>query len=304
MKTSTVMKLARAVASLALVRGVLRLRRRFDPRGKVVVIAGGARGLGLVLARKLVERGARVALGARDAGELSRARHDLEDLGGDVYTAFCDVTHRADVRRFIAEVEADFGPIEVLVNNAGTIQVGPIEDVTEADFDLALDVNLRGPLHAIYAVLPGMRRRQRGRIVNIASVGDEVAAPPLAAYSTSKFGLVGLSEALRAELAKNEIYVTTVCPLTSVGAERAAEQIIRALVRGDAEVSVSPRTRLITWLHGLAPGLVQELLGAVNRVLPKPTAAPVVAAARDARSHLAARLSLRNDLAALRNNEC
>ncbi|HEY0192806.1 MAG TPA: SDR family oxidoreductase, partial [Kofleriaceae bacterium] len=183
-----------------------------DIDGKVVVITGGSRGLGLVLARTLVERGARVAICARDLDELGRARRELEQLGGEVFSAQCDVTDRDDVLNFIAAVEDDFGAIDILINNAGVIQVGPIEHMTADDFEQALSVNLRGPLHAMLAVLPGMRRRNAGRIVNIASIGGRVAVPHLAPYSTSKFALVGLSEGMRAELIKDGIYVTTVCP--------------------------------------------------------------------------------------------
>src|SRR3569623_2030213 len=144
-------------------------------------------GASLVLARTLVQRGARVASCARDVAELERARNELELLGGDVYTAPCDVTERDDVLRFIAAVEDDFGPIDVLVNNAGIIQVGPLELMTENDFERALQVNLHGPLHAMLAVLPAMRRRGAGRIVNIASIGGKIAVPHLAPYSKSKF---------------------------------------------------------------------------------------------------------------------
>jgi len=305
MKTRTWLKLSTAAGAMLLMRSVLRSRRTIDLAGRVVVITGGSRGLGLVLARALIARGAHVAICARDADELARACQELEQMGGKVFSAPCDVTDRDDVQRFIAIVEDDFGPIDVLVNNAGIIQVGPLELMTEDDLEYALSVNLRGPLHAMRAVLPAMRRRKAGRIVNIASIGGKVALPHLALYSTSKFALVGLSEAMRAELVKDGIYVTTVCPglmrtgsprhasvsshhqaeyawftigdslsITSVSAEAAAEQIIRGFSRGDAEITISPQARLARLLHGVAPGLVQELLGVVARLLPGPTRSP------------------------------
>jgi len=240
------------------------------------------------------------------------------------------------VLRFIASVEDDFGPIEVLINNAGIIQVGPLALMTEDDFEQALAVNLRGPLHAILAVLPGMRRRKAGRIVNIASIGGKVAVPHLAPYSTSKFALVGLSEALRAELIGDGIYVTTVCPglmrtgspghamfkgdheaeyawfsaggsqpLASVSAEAAAQQIIRGFVRGDAEVVISVQAKLASLLHGVAPGLVQELLGVVARFMPSASGPRTTGAVtgRQAESATPALLNRPRDAAAPRNHE-
>jgi NAD(P)-dependent dehydrogenase (short-subunit alcohol dehydrogenase family) len=335
MKIRTWLKLGTAIGSLLVVRGILRERRTIDLAGKVVVITGGSRGLGLVLARALLERGARVAICARDEPEIVRARELLAPYGGEVYGAACDVTDRDEVRRFIASVEDDFGPIDVLINNAGIIQVGPLALMTEDDFEQALEVNLRGPLHAMLAVLPAMRKRKAGRIVNIASIGGKIAVPHLAPYSTSKFALVGLSEAMRAELVSDGIYVTTVCPgllrtgspghamfkgdhqaeyawftvgasapIASVSAETAALQIIRAFVRGDAEVVISLQAKLASLIHGLAPGLVQEILGVVARLMPAATTERTAVAGRDAESAIAPSLLTRaSDAAARRNNE-
>jgi NAD(P)-dependent dehydrogenase (short-subunit alcohol dehydrogenase family) len=296
---------------------------------------GGSRGLGLVLARAVIERGARVAICARDADELARAHAELEKLGGDVFSAPCDVTDRDDVLGFIATVEDDFGAIDVLVNNAGVIQVGPLALMTADDFEHALSVNLRGPLHAMLAVTPAMRRRKAGRIVNIASIGGKVAVPHLAPYSTSKFALVGLSEAMRAELVQDGIYVTTVCPglmrtgsprhalfkgnheaeyawfsigdslsLSSISAEAAAAQIIQGFTRGDAEVTISPQAKLIRFVHAVAPGLVQEALGAVARFMPAAPPSRATVEGKDAESAWAPSLLTRqSDDAARRNNE-
>jgi NAD(P)-dependent dehydrogenase (short-subunit alcohol dehydrogenase family) len=339
MKMRTWLQLASFTASMsagvAVARNIVRAKRTIDVAGKTVVITGGSRGLGLVLARGLLERGARVAICARDSAELDRARAHLLKLGGDVYAATCDVSDRDDVLRFITSVEDDFGAIDVLINNAGIIQVGPLAAMTEEDFELALDVNFFGPLHTIYAVLPGMRRRKAGRIVNIASIGGKVAIPHLAPYSASKFALVGLSEALRAELTGDSIYVTTVVPglirtgsprhawfkgkvqaeyawfaigdsnsLTSISAESASEQIITALTRGDAGVVISPQAKLMSLLHGIAPNLVQEMLSVVARVMPGATRSRSAVEGKDAESVFAPSPLTRNsDEAAARNNE-
>jgi len=335
MQKRTWLKLASVVGSMYLVRSALRNRRTIDLAGKVVVIMGGSRGLGLVLARTLVGHGARVAICARDDGELARAREELERLGGDVFSAPCDVTDRDDVLRFITSVEEDLGPIDVLVNNAGVIQVGPLELMTTDDFERALSINLRGPLHAMLAVLPAMRRRKAGRIVNITSIGGQLAMPHLAPYSTSKFALVGLSEAMRVELVKDGIYVTTVCPglmrtgsprralfkgrhdaeyawfatadslpVTSISAENAAAQIVRAFVRGDAEVTISPQAKLARLVHGVAPGLVQEVLGVVARFLPGPSSSRATVEGKDVEAVAAPSvLTRQSDEAARRNNQ-
>src|SRR5262249_21748751 len=135
----------------------------------------------------------------------------------------CDVTDRKQADALVATVLARWRPIDVLVNNAGTICVGPQETMTEEDYREAMQTNFWGPLHMIEAVLPGMRQRRSGRIVNIASIGGKVSVPHLLPYSASKFALVGLSEGLRAELAKDGILVTTVCPgLMRTGSPRNA----------------------------------------------------------------------------------
>ncbi|MFT3698081.1 MAG: SDR family oxidoreductase [Kofleriaceae bacterium] len=307
------LKVASAVGSIALLRGVIRARRKMDLTGKTVVITGGSRGLGLVLARTLGERGARVAICARDAAELERAKQELVRMGIDTFAMVCDVSDRDDVLKLIASVEDDFGAIDVLVNNAGIIQVGPLEAMTEDDFERAMKINWGGPLHAMMAVLPGMRKRKHGRIVNIASIGGKLAMPHLAPYAASKFALVGLSEAMRAECAKDNIYVTTVCPglmrtgsppfawfkghvkdeyawfsigdnskLTSVSAESACAQIADALAAGDPELVISPQAKLAAFAHGLAPGFVQEVLGIVTRFLPPPTTSKIAVEGKDA----------------------
>lgn len=316
---------------------MVRRRRALDVRGRVVAITGGSRGLGLVLARDLVKRGAKLAICARDADELERAHEDLERRGGEVYSATCDVTDRDDVLRFVTAVADELGPIEILINNAGVIQAGPLELMTHEDFDLAFDVNLRGPLHAMLAVLPGMRKRGAGRIVNIASIGGKIAVPHLAPYTASKFGLVGLSESMRVELVRDNIYVTTVCPglmrtgsprhawfkgqhraeyawfsiadslaATSISAEAAARRIIDALEHGDAEIVISPQAKLASFVHGIAPTLVQEVLGLVTRLLPGPgdDGSRTAVIGKDSESNLAPSVLTRaSDDAARRNNE-
>ena len=204
-------------------------KRKFTYRGRVAIITGGSRGLGLLMARRLKEQGARLVLLARNKEELRRAEDELDDGSGTVRAIVCDVTERQHVQHAVEAAFQRFGRIDVLINNAGIIQVGPIEHMTYGDFQLAMNVHFWGALHCTEAVLPHMRRHRSGRIINIASIGGLVAVPHLAPYSASKFALVGYSNAVRAEVAKYGIRVTTVCP----GLMRTGSAV-NALMKGPA----------------------------------------------------------------------
>lgn len=290
-------------------------RPRRDPRffaGKVVVLSGGSRGLGLVMARLLHAEGATLALLARDADELDRARHDLigandgASPSAEISTVPCDLSQPAQIKTAIAAVAARFGGIDVLINNAGTIQVGPLQNQDVSDFEEAMNLHFWGNFHLIWESLPHLRQRPTPRIVNIASIGGRVAVPHLAPYSASKFALVGLSEAFGVELARERIRVTTVSPglmrtgshvnakfkgqhakefdwfstadnfpLDSVGAESAARQIIEACRRGQRILSFPLTTRLAEIGHAVFPNLTARVLELINRwVLPAPGTGP------------------------------
>jgi NAD(P)-dependent dehydrogenase (short-subunit alcohol dehydrogenase family) len=292
-----------AVGGAMLLARAWRSRRAIDFAGKTVVITGGSRGLGLVIARALAAEGARLALVARDADELGRARMDVREYGTDVTTYVCDVRNRSAVESTIERIVADHGGVDVLINDAGIIQVGPLEHMTIADFENAMATHFWGPLYAILAALPHMRRMRSGRIVNISSVGGRIAVPHLLPYSASKFALTGLSEGLHAELARDGIRVTTVSPGLmrtgstynawfkgkhrrefawfhladsipglSIDARRAARQIIEACRRGEAELTITPPARLAVLLNAACPETMAHLMSLTNRVLPSAAA--------------------------------
>jgi NAD(P)-dependent dehydrogenase (short-subunit alcohol dehydrogenase family) len=280
-------------------RSVLRHARRYELAGRRVLVTGGSRGLGLLLARRLVAQGAKVAICARDGDELERARRDLVGLGGEVLALPCDVGVRESVERLVQTVVEQWAGVDVLINNAGVVRVGPQQAMTAEDYEQAMQVHFFGPLYATQAVLPGMRRRGEGRIVNIASIGGLISVPHLVAYSASKFALVGMSEGLRAELLRDGIYVTTVCPglmrtgsadhawfkgrneaeyawfstsasapVFVMSAARAANRMLEACRGGQANLVLSLPARVGALIHGLAPAVTSDTLGWVNRLLP------------------------------------
>src|SRR5215203_388186 len=279
-----------------------RARLAISFEGRVVVVTGGSRGLGLVLARMLVDEGARVVLLARDLGELERAREELSTRGrGEVLTLRCDVRRRAEVRAAIDTVLDRWRSIDVLINNAGIIQVGPLEHMDHEDFENAMATHFWGPLHLILEVTPVMRHRRFGRIVNISSIGGKIAVPHLAPYSASKFALVGLSNALHSELAADGISVTTVCPGLmrtgsplnadvkgqheaeyawfaiadstpglSVSADSAARQILEACRYGDPELTISLPAKIAVIASNAMPAVIAHAMALVNSILPGP----------------------------------
>jgi short-subunit dehydrogenase len=274
-------------------------RSEYSFQDKVVLITGGSRGLGLILARQLADEGARLAICARNAEELAVAKEDLQNRGAEVFTAACDVRNQSEVNNLIDAVCNYYGHIDVLVNNAGVIQVGPLEVQTQKDFEDAMQIHFWAPFYTMSHVIPKMREQGAGKVVNISSIGGKVSVPHLAPYCASKFALVGLSGAMCAELAKDNIQVTTVCPglmrtgshvnavfkgqnekefawfsignalpVSSISAERAAEQIIEACRRGDAELTITIQAQFASKFNALFPDATAEILQLVNKFLP------------------------------------
>src|SRR5687768_12453699 len=155
-----------AAGGFAACRLAISKARQFDFRDRVVVITGGSRGLGLVMARQLAEEGARLAICARNEQEINHAAEDLRFRGVSVFAYICDVTKPNELRDFLTNARYELGPIDVLFNDAGVIQVGPLETQTEQDYEEAMAVHFWAPLRAMEQVLPEMMSRGEGRIVN------------------------------------------------------------------------------------------------------------------------------------------
>ena len=302
---------------------------------------GEPRGLGIVLARRFAAAGARVALLARDDRELVRAAADVRGRGGEAYPVVCDVREEEQCQAAVARVVARWGRLDVLVNNAGVMQFGPLEHATVEDVHDALHTHVLGPLHMTRAALRHLCAPTNGpggsRIVNVASIGGLAAAPHMLAYCASKFGLVGLSDGLRVELRRHGVLVTTVCPGLlrtgsppharfkgqherefswfllgaslpglSVSAERAADQIVRACVRGAPRLVIGGPAKLLAVADRLTPGLVGAAMSLFTRLLPgpDPSASTDSWSGRESRTSFPPRWATRlSDEASVRNLE-
>jgi short-subunit dehydrogenase len=302
MKALTPLLSAGALAAAA----ALTARRAPDDlRGEVAIVTGASRGLGLLLARELARQGCPLVICARDPAELDRAAAQLREAGADVTAVACDVTDEATPSRLVQAALERHGRLDIVISNAGIIQVGPVRAASPQHLETALDTMALAPARLALAALPVMRSQGHGRIVTIASVGGKLSVPHLLPYSTAKFAAVGFSEGLRAELGRGPVAVTTVVPglmrtgshlqarftgqagkeftwfalgaslpLISMDAERAARQIIGAVRQRRAEVILTPAAQLISRIAGLAPGLTSDALHLVQRLaLPAPAGA-------------------------------
>jgi NAD(P)-dependent dehydrogenase (short-subunit alcohol dehydrogenase family) len=271
---------------------------RFSFRDKVVIVTGGARGFGLAIARCLAPERPRLFILSRTAAELAEAKRDLETRGAIVEMITCDVRAREAVDEAVAKIARTSARIDVLINNAGVIQMAPFENTQPEDYEDSLDTHFRGPLYMIRACLPHMPRG--GRIVNIASVGGRLAVPHMLPYCVGKFALAALSDGLHAELAKDGIAVTTVSPwlmvtgshrnvlakgqrkaeaklfavgaaLAGINVDRAARAVVEACRRGRARINPGWPSDLAVLANALMPEVVQTAMSlGVRWVLPKP----------------------------------
>jgi short-subunit dehydrogenase len=278
-----------------------RRRSRLSLQGKVVLITGASHGLGLALARQFAQEGSRIVLCARDENQLQLARRDLQRFSEEeAFTVACDVSDSSQVGHLVASALDRFGRIDVLVNNAGMIQVGPIHTMTVKDFEKAMGVMFWGTVYTTLAVLPHMRYRGQGRIVNITSVGAKVSVPHLVPYSCAKFACAGFSEGMRAELRGTGVKVVTIAPglmrtgshlnaifngaergeavwfslgaslpAISMSAEKAARQIVAATARGTSERILGMPAKTISWFHGLFPGITADMMGLMGMAMPR-----------------------------------
>jgi NAD(P)-dependent dehydrogenase (short-subunit alcohol dehydrogenase family) len=313
---NNVMMAAGGIGAVLAAREFLARATEAELQGKVAVITGGSRGLGLALARELADEGCRLAICARDIDELDRASEELEGRGADVLAVRCDVADKDDVERMIGVVRETYGQVDVLICNAGIIQVGQVSSMELEDFQQAMDIMYWGALYPILAVLPEMRERRAGRIAVVSSIGGKISVPRMLPYNGAKFAAIGLSEGLQAELADDGITVTTIVPglmrtgsylnayfsgdaegrgalyrafaplstlpILSVDAASAARMFVRAIKRGQAECIYPIQFSLVAKLHGLAPATTIRILGlAGDRLAPETGEGDMTVAGRE-----------------------
>jgi short-subunit dehydrogenase len=269
---------------------------------------------------------------------LDRAAEGLRTAGAEVLALETDISVQEDAELAVDQIRRKFGPVDVLVNNAGTICVGPMETMTIDDYRNSLNTHFWGPYFATMAVLPEMQQRRQGRIVNISSIGGKISVPHLLPYSVGKFALTGFSEGLRSAALSHNVYVTTVCPglmrtgsprnaffkgdnqaeyawfsisdslpLLSMSARRAAREIVNACVRGRAEIVLSLPAKFAVKVHALFPGTTANLLGVVNQLLPSANADNAVREPRTGKQSFSALspswVTTLNERAAEQNNQ-
>jgi 3-oxoacyl-[acyl-carrier protein] reductase len=180
--------------------------------GKTALVTGGSRGIGLAIACQLGALGARVSICGRDASRLERAANQLQQQGISMLGMHADVTRATDVELLVQKTQSSLGPIEILVNNAGTGHFGPVQQASEANWDCVLDTNLKGVFLLTKAVAPGMIERRSGHIVNIASLAGKNAFAGGAVYCASKWGLLGFTYCAAEDLRAYGIRVSAICP--------------------------------------------------------------------------------------------
>lgn len=275
---------------------------RPDISGSVAVITGGSRGLGLAIARELAADDVRIVIAARGEEDLEQARRELVQAGAEVLAVPADLRSESDVQRLIGEAADRFGGIDILIHNAGTIQVGPMDHMNDDDFKTAMDVHFWAAHHLFTAARPYLEQSKNPRIVNVASIGGEMAVPHMAPYVASKSALVGYSDTIRSELAGTGIRVTTVSPgllrtgshanalfkgkrqkeyawfagmqglpFFSTSAERAARKIVRACRAGQPHVTITIAARLAIAADAIAPNMSSYMRDAATRLLPGAT---------------------------------
>jgi short-subunit dehydrogenase len=254
--------------------------------GKKALVTGAASGIGQAIAVALARKGAELYLLDIDESGLTALAQSLRERGAVVVARRCDLADRADLDARLAELAAAWGGVDIVVNNAGLAYYGPTDAMSDRQWELLVEVNLLAPAQIIRRLLPALKERGEARIVNIASVAGLVGLKRAAAYSLTKFGLVGFSDALRSELARYGIGVSVVCPgyvrtgifrssMTAPGAktpkelprwlgvppEVVAEHVLAAIRHNRSLVVVTWFARLLWRIKRLAPALPAFVLG-------------------------------------------
>ena len=239
-------------------------------QSKVVLITGASSGIGEASARLLAAQGHRVYVGARRTDRLETLVQEIRANGGTAAFRALDVTSAEDTRDFVRGAEAAYGQVDVIVNNAGVMPLSPLNSLKVDEWDRMIDVNIRGVLHGIAAVLPGMERQGRGQVINVSSIGGLAVSPTAAVYCATKFAVRAISDGLRQETDK--IRVTVLCPgvVESELADTITDDTARVAMQSFRRVALHPDAIA----RAIAYAIEQPDDVDVSEVVVRPTASP------------------------------
>jgi NADP-dependent 3-hydroxy acid dehydrogenase YdfG len=240
--------------------------------GKVAAITGASSGIGEATALALVREGAAVAIGARREDRLSDLAQRIEAGGGRALPIAIDIRDEASARGFVERAHSELGRLDVLVNNAGVMLLGPIEGADVDDWRRMVDVNVLGLLYCTHAALPLLREQGGGDIVNVSSVAGRFAGPGSGVYNLTKFGVNAFSEALRQEVVASKIRVTVIEPgyvETELHGQNENPAVLEAIEKSRAKIGQVLRSEDIA--NGILYAVTQPPHVAVNEVLIRPS---------------------------------
>lgn len=272
---------------------------RWSLHGRVAIVTGGSRGLGLELAQEIARRGGRLVICGREDSTLEAAVARLRENSAAVVGLRCDVGDPTQAQRLVEQTRQTYGRIDLVVNNAGIIDVGPQETMHTEDYHAALDTMFWGPLHVTQAAVPELRAT-KGRILNVTSIGGRTSVSRLLPYCSAKFAALAFSEGMTAAMMRQGVSVTTAVPgmmrtgshwharfrgaprgeyswfalaaslpVLSINAHRAARRMIDAVCAGRSHLTLTPMAHMASLAHGIAPGLTTRALGVVDALLPR-----------------------------------
>ena len=238
---------------------------------KIILITGASSGIGAATARHLAGEGHRIVLGARRTERLLEIVAAIRAAGGTADCRELDVTRLDSMHDFVAFAEAVYGPVDVIINNAGVMPLSPLDALKVDEWNQMIDVNIRGVLHGIAAVLPGMQARHAGQIINISSIGGHAVSPTAAVYCATKFAVGAISEGLRQEVGA-DIRVTVISPgvTTSDLAESISDPVAREAMRGFRKDAI-PAEAIA---RAISFAVAQPADVDVSEIIVRPTASP------------------------------
>ncbi|MFD4840932.1 SDR family oxidoreductase [Achromobacter sp. NPDC058515] len=239
-------------------------------QSKVVLLTGASSGIGEATARLLAAQGHRLVLGARRVERLRSLSEELQSLGFQAAYCALDVTRLEAMQEFAAFAEASYGPADVIINNAGIMPLSPLNATKVDEWDRMIDVNIRGVLHGIAAVLPGMEARGKGQIINVSSIGGHAVSPTAAVYCATKYAVRAISDGLRLE--SNRIRVTIISPgvVESELADTISDPSAREEMNVFRRIAIQPDAIARAIAYAIEqPGDVD-----VSEIIVRPTASP------------------------------